>query len=320
MDTAPPASPIPGERLVIVTPVFEDVASARLLLRDLKATLGDVRVIAVDDGSVRDPIDAQALRDAGVRGSVIRLRRNLGHQGAIAVGLCHVHERLRDYDCVVVMDSDGEDTPASIPELIRGFIDSQADVRVAERKKRNESFRFVQFYRVYKFLFRVLTGKTIAFGNFMALKPPAVSRLAAMNEIWIHLAASVIASRLRVEPCKIDRGVRYTGSSKMNFVGLILHGFKGVMVFSEQVLIRIGGASVAVGGLSLLAMLAAVLLKLVHATSPGWLTTVIGSMLVFVMLTGVLTLVTLMLTGMVRIASLNHIDHQAFVDRIETVD
>lgn len=303
-------------KVLIVTPVFEDAESAHQLFRELRNNLGDVAIVAVDDGSLTHPVDGDMLESLGIKVTVIKLRRNLGHQGAIAVGLCHVHDVMRDYDCVVVMDSDGEDTPASVVELLGGFLDSEADVRVAERKKRNESFNFIQFYKVYKFLFRQLTGRTINFGNFMALKPRAVARLSAMNEIWIHLAASVIASRLGIEGRKIDRGTRYAGSSKMNFVSLVLHGFKGVMVFSEQVLIRMGVASLLVAACSIFVILAALLLKLVDAASPGWLSTVVGTMIVIFLQTGVLTLITLMLTGLVRISTFNPIDYRKFVDRI----
>ncbi|HYN55503.1 MAG TPA: glycosyltransferase [Methylotenera sp.] len=306
-------------KVLIVTPVYEDVESARLLFRDLKECVSDLRIVAVDDGSVYYPIEGEVLESLGMKGAVITLRRNLGHQGAIAVGLCYVHACMQDYDCVIVMDSDGEDTPESVRELLQGFIDSKSDVRVAERKRRNESFKFIQFYRVYKFIFRMLTGKTINFGNFMVLKPRAVSRLSAMNEIWIHLAASVIASRLRVEGCKIDRGVRYVGNSKMNFVSLVLHGFKGVMVFSEQVLIRMGGASLVVAITSVLVIFFAILLKLIDAASPGWFSTVIGSTVVIFLQTGVLTLITLMITGLVRVSTLNQIDFNSFIDHVKEV-
>ena len=47
-------------------------------------------------------------------------------------------------------------------------------------------------------------------------------------------AAAVLASKLRVETCSLDRGPRYAGQSKMNFVGLALHGFKGLMVSQKM--------------------------------------------------------------------------------------
>lgn len=301
-------------KIVIVIPIYEDRESACILFRRLRECIGEVMVVAVDDGSVYHPMESEVLESLEMKGVIVKLRRNLGHQGAIAVGLCYVHAFIHDYDCVVVMDSDGEDAPESVVEILQGFVDSESDVRVAERKKRNESISFIQFYRIYKFLFRILTGRSISFGNFMVLKPRAVSRLSAMNEIWIHLAASVIASGLRIERRRIDRGKRYVGTSKMNFTNLVLHGFKGVMIFSEQVLIRIGGASMAVAVASVTVILIAVLLKLFHAASPGWLSTVAGSMIVICLLAGMLTLIMLMITGLVKVSTLNQIDFKNFID------
>ena len=306
--------------LVIITPVYEDAESARTLFRELSGVVKDARIVAVDDGSLRHPLGEDALRSAGMKGAVIKLRRNLGHQGAIAVGLSYARESLGNFDCAIVMDADGEDAPASVRVLLQGFAESRADVRVAERKKRHEPLQFRLFYRMYRFLFRLFTGRTINFGNFMALKPAAVSRLTAMNEIWIHLPASVIASKLTVEGRRVDRGIRYSGSSKMNFLALVLHGSKGIIVFSEQVLLRMGGASLVVALTSVVMILVAVLLKIVHAATPGWASTVIASVVLIFLQTGVLTLVTLMITGLVRTSTLNRIDYKAFVERVIEVD
>ena len=56
----------------------------------------------------------------------------------------------------------------------------------------------------------------------MALKPKAAKRLVAMQELWIHIAGCVLTSKLRIDNCLLDRGSRYAGQSKMNFVGLAL--------------------------------------------------------------------------------------------------
>jgi len=302
--------------VVIVIPVYEDAESARLLFHALSKVVPDAWIVAVDDGSLVQPLNEEVLTSSGMQGSVIRLRRNLGHQGAIAVGLSYVKETLRECQCVVVMDSDGEDTVASVRQLLEGFAHSAADVRVAVRNKRSESFSFRLFYKLYKFLFRLLTGKTINFGNFMVLKPAALNRITAMNETWIHLASAIIASKLRIEGITIDRGIRYSGSSRMNFVSFVLHGFKAIMVFSESVLIRLGGASLFVAIIAIIAGLFAILLKTVDAASPGWTTTVLSSMVQILLQTGLLTLVTLMMTGTVRMSGLHQIDYKSFLDNI----
>ena len=51
-----------------------------------------------------------------------------------------------------------------------------------------------------------MTGRTINFGNFMALKPEAVKRLVAMQELSIHVPGAVLASKLRTGFCPVERG------------------------------------------------------------------------------------------------------------------
>lgn len=288
-------------QLIVVTPVFEDVEASSRLFQELAAEFGEqVFVVAVDDGSVRQPLPISALQMAPVNGAILKLRRNVGHQKAIAVGIDHVVQQVTAHQRVVVMDSDGEDVPGSIRTLLESLKREDVDVAVAHRKSRVETWRFKAFYAVYKRLFRLLTGRSISFGNFMALKAPAVKRLAAMQELPIHVAATVLASRLRTAVCPIDRGPRYAGQSKMNFVGLVLHGFKGLMVFAEDVLVRVGLACGLIAGGSVLVAGLAIVLKIIGYSSPGWFSVALGILVLIFLQTGTLTLMTLMLTGAVR--------------------
>lgn len=287
--------------LVVVMPVFEDVEASSRLFQELANSQGPgTYVVAVDDGSVRQPVDPAAIAAAGLDGAVIRLRRNVGHQRAIAIGLSYVAEHFGDGQRVVVMDSDGEDTPHSITELVSALDSEQVDVVVATRRSRVETLRFRTFYLVYKWLFSLLSGRRISFGNFMAAKMPAVRRLAAMQELWTHVAACVLNSKLRVSTCALDRGPRYAGRSKMNFVGLALHGFRALMVFAEDVLVRVGIACTLIAGLSVLGSLLAVALKMFGVATPGWFSLVTGILLLVFLQTGALTLIILMLSGMIR--------------------
>jgi hypothetical protein len=307
----------PCHSLVIVTPVYEDVEACGQLCKELAATFGqEVYVVAVDDGSVRQPLDVEIISAAGLHGVVIKLKRNVSHQRAIAIGLNYVGEHLADAQRVVVMDSDGEDLPASIKVMTRALESADVDVVVAQRKTRVETFRFRTFYVVYKYLFRLLTGQTISFGNFMVMKPAALNRLVAMQEIWIHLAGCVLTSKLRMATCALDRGPRYAGQSKMNFVNLALHGFKALMVFAEDVLVRVGIACAIVAALSVLGVGAAVVLKLIGFATPGWFSVVSGILLLVFIQTGMLTLMTLMLTGVVRGNSVSTINYREFVDTV----
>ena len=301
-------------RWVIVTPVFEDSEAVSRLFVQLHETLGNQAfVVAVDDGSVRKPLDAGLISDAGLDGVVIRLRRNVGHQRAIAVGLNYVCEHLSDLPCVV-MDSDGEDMPASVPVLIEKFEASGADIVVAKRRNRSETWQFLVFYAIYKRIFGVLTGRSISFGNFMILKPAAVRRLCVMPEIWIHLAASVLVCGLQVALLSIDRGSRYAGHSKMNFTSLVLHGFRATTVFAENIMVRLGVFCILFGGLSVAGIIASVVLKMLGMASPGWFSVALGLLTIMLVQTGALVLISLFMTGIVRSNNMLTVDHNRFID------
>ena len=304
--------------LIVVTPVYEDVeASSRLFLELARLHKVELFVVAVDDGSVAQPLDIGSLESAGLEGVVLKLRRNVGHQRAIAIGLGYVTEHIQAGQLAVVMDSDGEDLPATISQLLKQLYIEHVDVVVAQRKSRIETIRFKAFYAVYKRVFRLLTGRAISFGNFMAMKPHAVKRLVAMQELPIHIAGAVLASRLRTQTCPLDRGARYAGNSKMNFVGLALHGFKGLMVFAEDVLVRVGIACALIAGLSISATVVAVILKLVGFATPGWFSVALGLLILMLLQTGALALMTLMLTGVVRGGTVTTlISYHDFIEKI----
>src|SRR2546427_317561 len=88
-------------RLLILVPIFEDWAAAALLLPDLDRALHERHLHAavwlVDDGSMEKPPGRIGARQYQALDSihVLALRRNLGHQRAIAIGLAAAHEQFR---------------------------------------------------------------------------------------------------------------------------------------------------------------------------------------------------------------------------------
>ncbi len=287
--------------IVIITPVYEDTEASSRLFKELSQLFkGQIFVVAIDDGSVRQPLEIDALKNAEIDGVILKLRRNVGHQKAIAIGISYVAESVNENQSVVVMDSDGEDLPSSVRELLKNLEQKNVDIVVAKRKSRIETLRFKLFYAIYKHFFKLMTGRSISFGNFMALKPESLKRMAAMEETSIHVAGAVLASKLRTMECPLDRGPRYAGKSKMNFVGLALHGFKALMVFAEDVMVRVGLGCAFIAGISVTAICTAIILKIVGYATPGWFSVALGILLLILLQTGALSLMTLMLTGIVR--------------------
>src|SRR5712671_4606652 len=96
--------------IVVVMPLRDDWASAAELIRRLDRVLCSypytLDVLLVDDGSVQvcSSADFQSSFAAVRTIRILRLRRNLGHQRAIAIGLVHIEQNLA-CDAVLVMDA-----------------------------------------------------------------------------------------------------------------------------------------------------------------------------------------------------------------------
>ena len=228
----------PLQTIVILIPVFNDWQSASLLLDSLDEVAHQhslqAKVLFLDDGSTH-PLPPQfasrckALQDV----SILHLRRNLGHQRAIATGLVYVYQNV-PCDAVVVMDGDGEDRPCDVPVLL-GEFRNQHKIVFAARTKRLEHWTFRALYQVYRWVHLLLTGDHVRVGNFSVVPFSSLAQIVVIPEIWNHYAAALIRSRLLFTTVPIARGRRLAGQSKMNFVGLLLHGLSAFFVYGEIV-------------------------------------------------------------------------------------
>jgi glycosyltransferase involved in cell wall biosynthesis len=231
-------------RLVVVSPVYDDAAAAERLLLDLKRVFAEsdvqLRVLFVDDGSpVPLTYQLHAESDRRVRVDVLRLRRNVGHQRAIALGTAYVHENF-ECDGMLVMDADGEDRPADAMSLVARCREQDNDrIIFAERTRRSESWLFQSFYRFYQLLHWLLTGVRVRVGNFSVVPASHLPALVTLPALWNHFAAAVFQARLPRDLVPTERGARYTGKSKMNFVALVIHGLQALSVFIEVVAVRL---------------------------------------------------------------------------------
>lgn len=314
-------------RIVILMPVYRDWQSASLLCRALDgqcAQLADIAVQAllVEDGSPDgtagwEPFAPQHLRSL----DVLHLSRNLGHQRAIAVGLCHVREHV-PCDAVLIMDADGENRAEDAVRLIRQALAGSPRILFAERRKRLEGLVFQVGYGLYRFLHKVLTGIPVRVGNFSVVPASALRRLTCMPELWNHYTGAVFKSRLVFDTVPIDRGQRYAGHSHMNLVALVNHGLAGIASFHDAVATRILLANVA--GVVLLAggLIAVGFTRLFTAVAiPGWATYGAGLLLILlVQLVGLsFSLVFTLITNRLNIQFLPARDYQFFVDRVESL-
>ncbi len=271
--------------LLFCIPVFNDWKAAAQLVELIDDALagfaGSARVLFVDDGSTdtqglvlrRAPRHLRAIE-------VLPLRRNLGHQRAIAIGLTYIYEH-RPCDAVVVMDGDGEDAPRDVPTLLaRLKAESDVPVVFAQRARRSEGLGFRLGYLTFRLLHRVLTGRGVEVGNFSVIPRAQLSRLVGVSEIWNHYAAAVFKARLPTVLVPIPRAKRLDGRSQMSFVSLVTHGLSAISVYGETVGVRLLVFASFAMLLSLLGIGIAVGIRLgTDLAIPGWATNVTGLLL-----------------------------------------
>jgi polyisoprenyl-phosphate glycosyltransferase len=276
---------MPEADVAILTPVFNDWDSLSILIEELDTALsgerGPISLVVVDDGSDRPAPSFEAPRKVISDITVIRLVTNQGHQGAIAVGLCHIFKQMR-CNHVVVMDSDGEDRPQDIPELLRAAREAPDSVVVASRAQRSEGMLFRAFYVLYRLVFALLVGRKISFGNFTVLPFGLLHRLAYRAELWSHFAASIVRLRFPLVECATRRGTRYRGKSSMNVATLVVHGLSAINVFAESAIARILIACLLMLGGAVSGILVVLALRFGTALAiPGWATTAVGILSLF---------------------------------------
>jgi len=278
--------------IVVLLPLYNDWDSLRLLLDQLDRELARkgilARVLVVDDGSSDQPDEACVWGpfESLVPVEVLTLRRNLGHQRAIAIGLAYVEGHIEGR-CVVVMDSDGEDSPADVPRLLARF-DQEAGSKIvfAERTKRSETLTFMAFYWLYRWLHWLLTGVHVRVGNFSIIPRSRLESLVVVSELWNHYAAAVFKSRQPRCTIPTRRATRLSGRSRMNFVGLVIHGLSALSVFSETIGARLLILNLVVLVLALSGVIATVVLRLGMGVGiPGWATNVVGILLIIILQT-----------------------------------
>jgi glycosyltransferase involved in cell wall biosynthesis len=309
-------------------PVYDDWASAAVLIARLHATLRGsafaIEYLMVDDGSSQEPpprISVEGLPPPSVQ--VLRLRRNLGHQRAIAIGLTWVQSH---FPCrgVLVMDADGEDTPEGAVKLLERFERENGRKTIfAARARRTEGIVFRSFYVLYRLAGWFLTGRNVRVGNFSVIPREHLNRLVAVSELWSHYAASVFKARLPSESLPIDRGHRIAGVSKMNLLSLIIHGLSALAVFSELMALRLLVMTflLAIAALAGVGVVVGIRL-LTNLEIPGLATMSTGILMVmfFQAFSVAMVFVFLTLQGRSAMGFLPIRDYAFFVDRVDRIE
>lgn len=225
-------------KINILLPIYNDWESVNLLLENIekKIDLPIIDITLINDCSTIDPVIEKKFSKLRIK--ILSLKKNYGSQKAINIGLKYLNQNDMDFNYCVIMDSDGEDKAEDIITLLNIAKENNNRIIFASRGKRQDSFTFYFFYKIYLFFFYIFTGVNINCGNFSCIPKRKINEVIKLKKSQIHHSASILNSNLIYKKIKCDRGRRYMGKSKMSFKNLIFHGFNAMAIFFRVILIR----------------------------------------------------------------------------------
>jgi polyisoprenyl-phosphate glycosyltransferase len=202
--------------LSVVTPAYNEARNLPVMHERLCAALDQCDVgwewVIVDDCSGDDTFTvAEALAERDHRVRVIRFSRNFGSHTACICGL----DQARG-DCALVMASDLQDPPETIPSLLAEWRAGNNVVWAVRAQREGESRSTLLFSRFYYWLMRRVAGlkEMPATGaDFVLLDRRVIDAVAAFPEQNASFFALVTWMGFRQASIYYDKQARLHGSS-----------------------------------------------------------------------------------------------------------
>ena len=225
----------PAVVLSVVVPVFNEAAVIGDFHRRLAAVLDALsiasEVLYVNDGSRDDSI--RLLREIGDRDDRVVLldfSRNFGKEIAMTAGLDHASG-----EAVVVIDSDLQDPPELIPDMLREWQAGVDVVMMRRQSREGESWlkkaTASWFYRLIGSIGELPIPADV--GDFRLLSRRAVQALQSLPERTRFMKGLFAWVGYRQATLDYARDARFAGETKWNYWRLWNLALEGITSFSS---------------------------------------------------------------------------------------
>jgi len=226
----------PGSKklLSIVAPAYNEESGLDKFYSRLVEAVKDLNleleIIYVNDGSQDGTLDVMSKQyDNDPRITIIDLSRNFGKEIALTAGLDHASG-----DAVVVIDTDLQDPPELIPELVERWCDGYDVVNAKRIKRKGESsFKKITSFVYYRFLYQLSDIKIPEdTGDFRLLSRNALDALLKLREKHRYMKGLFAWIGYSQTEITYERDERYAGGTKWSFWSLLNLAFEGSTSFS----------------------------------------------------------------------------------------
>ena len=228
----------------VILPVYNDWESLKKVLAILNRSLKNLKsnnfiIIVNDFSSKKLNFNKKYSNFKKIR--VLNLSRNVGSQKAIFFGLKYLQKIIKNKNndsTISILDSDGEDNPNMIKNLIK-LVNLKKDYFIfASRKKRTENNFLKALNQIRLIITFILTGKYVNFGNFSAFPSFLLDKVLSNNNLYLAYSSGVLKNYNKFFFVEIKKNKRFYGNSKVNLEFLIIHAVKIISVFYKTVFFR----------------------------------------------------------------------------------
>lgn len=134
------------------------------------------------------------------------------------------------------MDSDGEDSPDDIEQLLNNH--KSSCLVVAKRQGFTRTISFNLWRILFIAVMKLTTKKMVNFGNFSLFDFNVCKQLIHSKHIGLSYVGAVLALRLPIIKVPIKRAQRYDGKSVSGRFGQFIFGFQIMSCFIDVVFLE----------------------------------------------------------------------------------
>lgn len=222
--------------LSVVAPCFNEEAGLREFYRRMtcacvSAVQDDYEIVLINDGSKDKTWSIMcdfACHDPKI--VAINLSRNYGHQLALTAGLQHCWGSR-----VLIIDSDLQDPPELLGEMLRVMEKENAAVVYGQRRQRagetlSKKLTATMFYRILQYLIDIDIPRDV--GDFRLMSRRALDVLNAMPEHSRFIRGMVSWVGFKQVPFLYDRDARFAGVTGYPVSKMIRFALDAITSFS----------------------------------------------------------------------------------------
>ena len=268
--------------LSVVIPVFCEGAHLRIFLGDVRRSMEQCNLpyelILIDDGSPDNSwqvITAEAKATHEVRG--LRLSRNFGKEAALCAGL-----QYASGNAVIIIDADGQHPPSLIPDMVRLWQNSGADIVEAVKRRRGRESLSSKFgAQLFYFILNKLSGFHFkGASDFKLMNRKAVDAWREMHERNVFFRGMTVWMGFKSVQIPFEVVPRSAGQSAWSIFKRLKLALIGITAFSSFPLHLVTFAGVVFLGISVLLGLQTLYLKLVGRAVSGFATVILLQLIV----------------------------------------